>query len=110
MHSCGAGETEIGEATTVEEIALISLIGSRSRMARALESFEADDEMMEVPPEPNQPTEELHAAIRRATLANTVNPTLTFSAQLRTGRQPMLDTGVVRYPPSPLDIEEAIGV
>ena len=70
---------------------------------------ENDDELMEKFLEGTEPTvEELHAAIRRATLANAVNPILTGSAFKNKGVQPMLDA-VVRYLPSPLDIEAIKG-
>src|SRR6478752_2096509 len=51
---------------------------------------------------------ELIAAIRRATLASKLNPVLTGSAFKNKGVQPMLDA-VVRYLPSPLDIDAIEG-
>ena len=56
-----------------------------------------------------EPTEvELHAAIRRATLADKLTPILTGSAFKNKGVQPMLDA-VVEYLPSPLDVEAIKG-
>jgi elongation factor G len=46
---------------------------------------------------------ELIAALRRATIANTLVPVLVGSAQYNRGIQPLLDA-IVRYLPSPLDI------
>jgi elongation factor G len=52
--------------------------------------------------------EEIIAAIRRATLADKATPVLTGSAFKNKGVQPMLDA-VVRYLPSPLDVEAIVG-
>ena len=104
------GETEIGEDYTVEEIPADLVDQAAQWRETLIETIsEADDEMMEKFLEGTEPTvEELHAAIRRATLANTVNPILTGSAFKNKGVQPMLDA-VVRYLPSPLDIEAIKG-
>ena len=65
---------------------------------------EADDEMMELYLEGEEPTvEALQAAIRRATIANKLTPVLTGTAFKNKGVQPLLDA-VVAYLPSPLDI------
>ena len=48
--------------------------------------------------------EELEAAIRRATLADKLNPVLTGTAFKNKGVQPLLDA-VVKYLPSPVDVE-----
>ena len=76
------GETEIGEDYTVEEIPADLVDQAAQWRETLIETIsEADDEMMEKFLEGTEPTvEELHAAIRRATLANTVNPILTGSA------------------------------
>ncbi len=104
------GETQIGEDYTVEEIPADLADEAAKWRELLIETIsEADDEMMEKFLEGTEPTvEELHAAIRRATLANTVNPILTGSAFKNKGVQPMLDA-VVRYLPSPLDIEAIKG-
>ncbi len=67
---------------------------------RLLETIaEADDAMMEKYLEGEEPSEEeLHAAIRRATIAGKLNPVLTGSAFKNKGVQPMLDA-VVAYLP-----------
>src|SRR5207302_10104572 len=52
--------------------------------------------------------ETLKAAIRRATIADKINPVLTGSAFKNKGVQPMLDA-VVDYLPSPLDVEAIVG-
>lgn len=52
--------------------------------------------------------EELYAALRRATLTNTLTPVLVGSALHNRGIQPVIDA-VVRYLPNPLDIPAAQG-
>ncbi|WP_405795739.1 elongation factor G [Streptomyces sp. NBC_01506] len=77
---------------------------------------ENDDEMMELYLEGQEPTEEqLHAAIRRITLASkgaadsvTVTPVFCGTAFKNKGVQPLLDA-VVRYLPSPLDVDAIEG-
>ncbi|MFI1185708.1 elongation factor G [Streptomyces californicus] len=77
---------------------------------------ENDDAMMELYLEGNEPTEEqLHEAIRRITLASkggadsvTVTPVFCGTAFKNKGVQPLLDA-VVRYLPSPLDVEAIEG-
>nr|MBA3523927.1 elongation factor G [Geodermatophilaceae bacterium] len=70
---------------------------------------EADDEVMEAFLVGEElPYEELKAAIRRATIADKLNPVLCGSAFKNKGVQPMLDA-VVDYLPSPLDVESIIG-
>src|SRR3546814_5102464 len=66
---------------------------------------EADDEIMEKYLEEGEFTvEELEAAIRRATLADKLNPVLLGTAFKNKGVQPLLDA-VVKFMPSPLDID-----
>ncbi len=70
---------------------------------------EADDAVMEKYLEGEEPSEtEIIAAIRRATIAAKLNPVLCGSAFKNKGVQPMLDA-VVRYLPSPLDIDAIEG-
>jgi elongation factor G len=77
---------------------------------------EHDDDMMELYLEGQEPTQEqLIAAIRRITLASkgtkdsvTVTPVFCGSAFKNKGVQPLLDA-VVRYLPSPLDVEAIEG-
>ena len=53
--------------------------------------------------------EEIHTAIRRATLAIDIVPIMCGSAFKNKGVQTMLD-GVIRYLPSPMDIEAVVGI
>ncbi|EXU67095.1 MULTISPECIES: elongation factor G [Streptomyces] len=76
---------------------------------------ENDEEMMELYLEGEEPTEEqLYAAIRRITIASgkgggtTVTPVFCGTAFKNKGVQPLLDA-VVRYLPSPIDIEAIEG-
>jgi elongation factor G len=77
---------------------------------------ENDEEMMELYLEGGEPTEEqLYAAIRRVTISSstgrsdiTVTPVFCGTAFKNKGVQPLLDA-VVRYLPSPLDIEAVEG-
>jgi elongation factor G len=70
---------------------------------------DVDDQVMEKYLEGQDLSEdEIIAAIRRATLADKATPVLTGSAFKNKGVQPMLDA-VVRYLPSPLDVEAIVG-
>ncbi|MBL1102295.1 elongation factor G [Streptomyces coffeae] len=76
---------------------------------------ENDEEMMELYLEGQEPTvEQLYAAIRRITIASgkgggtTVTPVFCGTAFKNKGVQPLLDA-VVRYLPSPIDIEAIEG-
>ncbi|TDQ51481.1 elongation factor G [Actinorugispora endophytica] len=70
---------------------------------------EADDEIMELYLEGQEPTiEQIVPAIRRATIAGTAIPVLCGTAFKNKGVQPLLDA-VVAYLPSPLDIEAISG-
>ncbi|HYO33934.1 MAG TPA: elongation factor G, partial [Nocardioidaceae bacterium] len=104
------GETEKGEDYDVEEIPASHVDAAREWRDRLLETIaEADDEMMELYLEGEEPTTEaLHLAIRRATLAAKLTPVLTGSAFKNKGVQPLLDA-VVAYLPSPIDIEAVQG-
>src|SRR5690606_7771116 len=65
---------------------------------------EADDAVMEKYLEGEElSVDEIRAGIRRATIANKINPVLCGSAFKNKGIQPMLDA-VVHYLPSPLDV------
>jgi len=104
------GETQKGEDYVVEEIPATHTEAAQEWHDRLLETIaEADDEMMEKYLEGEEPTAtELHEAIRRATIAGKITPVLTGSAFKNKGVQPMLDA-VVRYLPSPLDVEAIRG-
>jgi elongation factor G len=104
------GETQKGEDYVVEAIPATHAEAAAEWRDRLLETLaEADDEMMEKYLEGDEPTvDELHAAIRRATIAGALTPVLTGSAFKNKGVQPMLDA-VVQYLPSPLDVGAIAG-
>ena len=99
-----------GDEYAVEEIPADLAAKAAEYRALLLEVLaDADDAIMEMVLEDKEPTEiEIIAAIRRATLADKLNPILTGSAFKNKGVQPMLDA-VVRYLPSPLDIGSITG-
>jgi len=94
-----------GDQYEVEEIPSTHVEAVREWRDRLIETIaEADDEMMEMYLEGQEPTEEqLMAAIRRATIAGSLTPVLCGSAFKNKGVQPMLDA-VIRYLPSPVDV------
>ncbi len=98
-------DTKMGEDYNVEEIPGTHTEIAQEWRDRLLETIgEADDEMMEKYLEGVEPTvEELKAAIRRATLADSLTPVLCGTAFKNKGVQPLLDA-VVDYLPSPLDV------
>jgi len=105
------GETQMGEDYTVEEIPADLADKAAEYREKLIETLaEADDEIMEVYLEEGDvfdvPT--LKAAIRRATLADKVNPVLTGTAFKNKGVQPLLDA-VNDYLPSPVDVEGIVG-
>ncbi|MGI5206573.1 elongation factor G [Spirillospora sp. CA-108201] len=70
---------------------------------------ENDDEIMELYLEGTEPTvEQLHDGIRRATIAAKLTPVTCGTAFKNKGVQPLLDA-IVRYLPSPLDVEAIEG-
>jgi elongation factor G len=70
---------------------------------------EADDEIMELYLEGNEPTtDQLIPAIRRATIGGALTPVTCGTAFKNKGVQPLLDT-IVNYLPSPLDVEAIQG-
>ncbi|MFT4287570.1 elongation factor G [Nocardioides sp.] len=105
------GETKQGEDYVVEEIPADLADKAAEYREKLVETLaEADDDIMEVYLEDGDvfdvPT--LKAAIRRATLADKLNPILTGTAFKNKGVQPLLDA-VVDYLPSPLDVEAIVG-
>ncbi|GAA4077820.1 elongation factor G [Nocardioides kongjuensis] len=105
------GETQQGEDYVVEEIPADLADKAAEYREKLIETLaEADDEIMEVYLEDGDtfdvPT--LKAAIRRATLADKVNPILTGTAFKNKGVQPLLDA-IVDYLPSPLDVDAIVG-
>ncbi len=104
------GETKMGEDYEVEEIPAELQAQAEEYREKFLETLaEADDDIMLKYLEGEEFTvEELKAAIRRATLADKVNPVLCGTAFKNKGVQPLLDA-VVAYLPSPLDIHAIEG-
>ena len=104
------GETQKGEDYTIEEIPADMVEASKAARLAMLETLaENDDQLMEKFLEGIELTEaEIIAGIRRATLAAKLSPVLTGSAFKNKGVQPMLDA-VVRYLPSPLDVDAIVG-
>ena len=104
------GETKKGEDYLVEEIpANLKDAADKARHDLIETLADVDDQVMEKYLEGQELSEvEIIAAIRRATLADKATPVLTGSAFKNKGVQPMLDA-VVRYLPSPLDVEAIVG-
>jgi elongation factor G len=70
---------------------------------------ENDDEIMELYLEGAEPTvDQLYAGIRRATIAAALTPVTCGTAFKNKGVQPLLDA-IVRYLPSPIDVEAIEG-
>ena len=99
------GETVKGEDYEVEEIPASHIDSAREWRDRMLETIaEADDDMMELYLEGEEPTvDALQAAIRRATIGAKLTPVLCGTAFKNKGIQPLLDA-VIDYLPSPLDV------
>ena len=104
------GETTMGEDYEVEEIPESMRAQADEYREKFLETLaEADDDIMEKYLEGEDlSVAELEAAIRRATLADKINPVLCGTAFKNKGVQPLLDA-VVKYLPSPLDIDAIVG-
>ncbi|GAA1927177.1 elongation factor G [Nocardioides hwasunensis] len=105
------GETEMGEDYAVEEIPADLVEKAAEYREKLVETVaEADDDIMEVYLEDGDVFDvaTLKAAIRRATLADKLNPILTGTAFKNKGVQPLLDA-VVDYLPSPLDVDAIVG-
>ncbi len=104
------GETTMGEDYEVEEIPAEMQAQADEYREKLLETLaEADDDIMEKYLEGESFTvEELESAIRRATLADKINPVLCGTAFKNKGVQPLLDA-VVKFLPSPLDIDAIVG-
>ncbi len=105
------GETAQGEDYVVEEIPADLADKAAEYREKLVETLaEADDDIMETYLEDGDtfdvPT--LKAAIRRATLADKLNPILTGTAFKNKGVQPLLDA-IVDYLPSPLDVDAIVG-
>ena len=105
------GETELGEEFAIEEIPSDLRALADECREKLLETLsDVDDEIAEIFLDNGEFTvAQLKAAIRRATLADLVNPVLTGSAFKNKGVQPMLDA-VIDYLPSPLDVDHVEGL
>jgi len=103
-------EAKLGEMYDTVEIPATHTEAAREWRDRLVEtSAEADDELMALYLEGQEPTvEQLYAGIRRATLASALTPVFCGTAFKNKGVQPLLDA-VVRYLPSPLDVEAIDG-
>ena len=99
------GETQKGEDYAVEAIPADLVEQAEEYRVKLLETLsEADDSILEKYLEGEDlPVEEIKAAIRRATIANKLNPVLCGSAFKNKGVQPMLDA-VIDFLPSPLEL------
>nr|WP_237690275.1 elongation factor G [Nocardioides panacisoli] len=104
------GETGLGEQYETEEIPADLAEQAAEYREKLLETLaEADDDIMEKYLEGEDiSVDELHAAIRRATIADKVNPVLCGTAFKNKGVQTLLDA-VINYLPSPLDVEGIVG-
>ncbi|HET7682758.1 MAG TPA: elongation factor G [Marmoricola sp.] len=104
------GETKVGEDYEIEEIPGELAEQAAEYREKLLETLaEADDEVMEKYLEGEElSAAEIEAGIRRATLADKVNPVLLGTAFKNKGVQPLLDA-VVKYLPAPVDVEAIIG-
>ncbi|KUJ69956.1 elongation factor G [Streptomyces albus subsp. albus] len=111
-----SAEATKGEMYDVVDIPATHTEAAEEWRGKLLEGVaENDEEMMELYLEGNEPTEEqLYAAIRRITInsgkggGTTVTPVFCGTAFKNKGVQPLLDA-VVRYLPSPIDIEAIEG-
>ena len=70
---------------------------------------EADEDFLEPYLEGTYGIDDIHAALRRATLARHITPVLCGSALRNAGVQPVLDA-VCRWLPSPLDVPAPVGI
>src|SRR5690349_13640145 len=104
------GETTMGEDYEVEEIPESMRAQAEEYREKFLETLaEADDDVMEKYLEGEElSVEEIEAAIRRATLADKLNPVLCGTAFKNKGVQPLLDA-VIKYLPSPIDVDAIVG-
>ncbi|MGD3107588.1 elongation factor G [Streptomyces sp. YGL11-2] len=111
-----SAEAAKGEMYDTVDIPATHLEAADEWRGKLLETVaENDEEIMELYLEGQEPTEEqLYAAIRRITIASgkadvtTVTPVFCGTAFKNKGVQPLLDA-VVRYLPSPLDVEAIEG-
>ncbi|OIV39199.1 translation elongation factor G [Mangrovactinospora gilvigrisea] len=103
-------DTKLGEMYETVEIPDTHAEAAQEWHDKLIETVsEADEELMELYLEGQEPTEEqLYAGIRRATIAGNLTPVFCGTAFKNKGVQPLLDA-VVRYLPSPTDVEGVTG-
>jgi elongation factor G len=103
-------EAKLGEMYDVVDIPDTHVEAAREWHDKLVETLaENDDEVMELYLEGEEPTvEQLYAGIRRATIAAKLTPVTCGTAFKNKGVQPLLDA-IVRYLPSPLDVEAIEG-
>ena len=103
-------DAALGEMYDTVEIPATHTEAADEWRGRLLETVaEHDDQMMELYLEGKEPSnDELHAAVRRITLASTATPVFCGTAFKNKGVQPLLDA-VLRYLPSPLDVDAIDG-
>ncbi|MBO2460106.1 elongation factor G [Actinomadura violacea] len=103
-------EAKLGEMYDTVDIPETHAESAREWHDKLVETLaENDDEIMELYLEGAEPTvEQLHAGIRRATIAAKLSPVTCGTAFKNKGVQPLLDA-IVRYLPSPLDVEAIEG-
>ncbi|MFE6686617.1 elongation factor G [Streptomyces sp. NPDC057743] len=111
--SAEAAKGEMYDTVDIPETHIEAADEWRGKLLEAV--AENDEEVMELYLEGQEPTvEQLYAAIRRITIASgkaentTVTPVFCGTAFKNKGVQPLLDA-VVRYLPSPLDVEAIEG-
>ncbi|MBR8742164.1 elongation factor G [Nocardiopsis sp. MG754419] len=103
-------EAALGEMYDTVDIPETHADAAREARDSFIETLaDADDEIMEMYLEGQEPTEEqLVVAIRRATIAGTAVPVVCGTAFKNKGVQPLLDA-VTAYLPSPLDVDAIEG-
>nr|WP_275406796.1 elongation factor G [Actinomadura bangladeshensis] len=103
-------EAKLGEMYDTLDIPESHAESAREWRDKLIETLaENDDEIMELYLEGEEPTvEQLHEGIRRATVGAKLTPVMCGTAFKNKGVQPLLD-GIVRYLPSPLDVEAIEG-
>ncbi|WP_106402388.1 elongation factor G [Actinocorallia populi] len=103
-------EAKLGEMYNEADIPADMADAAEEARAQLIETLsENDDELMELYLEGEEPSiEQLMAGIRRATLAAKLTPVFCGTAFKNKGVQPLLDA-IIRYLPSPLDIEAIEG-
>ena len=103
-------EAKLGEMYNEADIPADLADAAEEARGQLIETLaENDDEVMEQYLEGEEPSvEQLYAGIRRATLAAKLTPVFCGTAFKNKGVQPLLDA-IIRYLPSPLDIEAIEG-